>query len=263
MALGKNENNLPSITFVNLVGGPKGGFMHQTGVSTNDDGSVTRHKTAYANVTGKLVTVKVEEQLKYGVAKKLRDQGMDPRKADLGTFKPFEKHWVGRLVLRDHEDVSIGVGFDLDESMGAKLAGLLNAHLMAGDIEKPVMIRMFHAAAGSKYTTSPKGSDTLNMSPYDPAGRRDVKVDDVVPVFLKDDGSVLMNQAGDGPGMAPMGEMYETRSGSTEWDFSARDNVVMNTIVPLVEHFATKDKPAPADGDVDLAEAAHAATPRG
>lgn len=272
MALGTNSNQRPPTTYVHLGRGTNSGFRHNAGSTTDAAGVVTKIVNTYDFVTGKIAGLYLDEELVYEVSKKLRENGGNPKNVDLSTYQDYEKQYVASLMLKDPDSEEVvSVGFEVGDSMGGKIIGMLNAMRLNGTLDQMVKIRTYYSPPKSKYNVSEKGRDSVNMAPFDPL-TPDVKGEDIKPIFLDADGLPWMKEDGITPEMLPMGTVVKIPGRKDVWDFSLRDGIILETALTLFEHFEAQKKAHKQghndhddhddhdDGGVDLSEAAAAAS---
>lgn len=275
MALGKSSNQRPPIIRVNLGRGENAGFHHKVGVDEKQEKIIN----SYDHVTGVPVALFIKEELIYAVSKELRDKGLDPNAAKMADFDPDQKRHVGSLHMRDVEtgDV-VAVSIDLSDSLGGKVVGMAHAQILAGLAGQEVKLRTFYAPPHSRYNTTDKGHDSINMAPFDSANPTpSVKPVDIKPVFLDNEGQPMYKDDGT-PQPLPMGVITGRAKGKDIWDFSARNDIILETALAVSEHYQAL-KNAPADNaaqhhgdeedgldlnslDLNEAAAAASATPR-
>lgn len=255
MALGQKNQNRPPITYVQLGRGEDYGFKHNVN-ELDAGGKPVRVTKSYDHVTGIPVGFYVKEELIYEVAKALREKNINPQTADLSKFQEDEIKHVATVMLRDPESGEmVGVTFDMHDSLGGKIVGMLNAARLNGTLNQDFNLRTFYAAPHSKYNDSDKGRSSINMR----ANGSNDNADDIKPVFLAEDGSPLMDaEHPDQFAKLPMGKVSGRVKGKDVWEFSERNLVITNTAVTLLDHFK-KPESAPADEEVDVNEAARVA----
>lgn len=254
MALVKKSNSRAPITYVHLGRGEDSGFKLVRGSGTE------KVVESFDHVTGIPAGFYMKPELIYEVAKDLRAKGVNPNSVDLAKYEEDQIKYVATLLLKDGETGEmVGVNFDMHDSLGGKLIGMLNTAIREGSVTGDFNLRTFYAAPKTKYNDSEKGRSSINMR-LNQEGAVDLK-----PIYLTEGGEVLMDPEKPGqPGMLPMGTVAGRVKGKDIWEFSARNAVITETALAVHEHFK---KDAPADnhteeGGVDLDEAAAAAAPK-
>jgi hypothetical protein len=258
MALGNKDSARTPIIYAQLSRSEDYGFKRTIKTINPADGAPQNHIESYDHVTGIPAGFYIREEPTFEVVKALRAAGTDPRTVKIETLKDHEIKHVATLMLKDPETGEmIGINFDLHDSLGGKIVGMLNAARMSDSLGQDFNLRTFYSAPHTKYNDSDKGISSINMRPNGSAN----KEDDIKPVFLDDAGAPLMDatQPG-GYARLPMGTVAAEIKGKKHWEFSARNVVITNTSFALLEHFK-KPAHAPEDEGVDLSEAAKAAAP--
>lgn len=255
--------------FVTLVGGEHAGFRQKLGMSTPTDGSDPVQQTAtYPAVTGVPVAFGTREVLTYAARLKMREANpsIDFKTLDLSKLDDDQVESVAYLNLKDKDTGEVvSVSFDVHSREGGKIIGALNAARLAGALGEDMKLKAFFAEPGSKYTRSAKGETVLSLGP-NVEGAQNYR-----PVFTGADGQPLLNaqDVKDGAGNVvaaagshaslPFGEEH-TVGKKKIWDFTARDEVISQTALSVLDAF----KDAPTDNDsVNYADAASAAAPKG
>lgn len=258
MGLVNKSSNRAPITYVALSRNEDYGFKLK-GTEVGTDGQPVAVTKSYDNVTGIPVGFYVKEEPIYELVKAARAKGQDPRTIDMSKLQEDEIQHVATLMLKDPETQElVGVNFQLHESLGGKIVGMLNAARLNNALGQDFSLRTFYSPPKSKYNDSEKGRSSVNMRLN---GSND-SADDLKPVFLNEDGSPFMStEHPDQHAKLPMGVEGARVKGKPVWDFSGRNAVITNTAVVLLEHFKKPAQTPTEDESVDLGEAARAAAP--
>lgn len=262
MALVKSaQNRGNNITYVSLSRGPDAGFKHSVN-KPDGQGGTTKAVESYENVTGIPVGFSFKQELTYDTVKVLRDKGVNPRNEDLAKYEDWQKKYVATVLLKDPETTEvIGVNFDMHDSLGGKVIGMLNSARIHEATDHDMSLRTYFAPPKSKYNDSDKGRSSVNMRP----NGSDKREDDIVPIYLDGEGNIVMDpQDPNKYGKLPMGVEVPMPKGKPVWTFEARDDMISATALAVLEHFKRPETaPVEAESGIDLDEAAGAAAPRG
>lgn len=172
---------------------------------------------------------------------------------------PKVKEFIGYGTFSDPEGgPNIVVKFPMASGFGRKLVGLMNASKQSDQV---VYLHTNQADAGTKIgdKTLEKPAAYINMRFGDAKGAK------VVPVYADENGQPLLDEKGE-PVQLAMGVKHDIAK-KIIWDFTAADDMTMNTAIALTEHFSKAAQgdhhtAAHDDGGIDLNEAAAAAAPR-
>lgn len=260
MALGKANDARSNITYVSLSRSEDAGFKRSVN-TVDENGAPKKGVETYPYVTGIPIGFSMKQELVYEVSKELRAKGINPMNEDLSKYKEYQKKYVSTVLLRDPETTEvIGVNFDLHDSLGGKVVGMLNSARLNTLTGQDMNLRTFYAPPNSKYNDKPKGRSSVNMR----VNGSDKAIEDIRPAYLDEAGEVVMDKL-DPTRYAglPMGEESVDAKGKSVWTFAARDEMISLTALAVLDHFK---KPADihaehhGEGGIDLDEAAHAAS---
>lgn len=262
MALGsKNSGFGPKrpVIYVRLRHGADGGFQQ-----VMPDGATLTH----SEFSGRIDWFGLRQEVTAAKAKELRASNIDPRTVDLEKLPEKDKQLVASMRVRDDDpaEPDVQLSFSVDDSLASKIVGAANALRLNnqltsdGNANPVVALKFFHRPAKSKYNDGTKDKDSMNLFFVGEDGRT---TDKIQPVFMASEHVVY--KAADGSDNLPMGEHKGVGTKHEYWDFSERDNIVIETAVSVAQVFL-RQQPAPADNDggdgVDLNEAAAAAAPQ-
>lgn len=249
MGLGTSRASKSDSIFVdmktNAKKGEEGvGFRQEIGRETDASGKVQRTYAMHNFVAGHILSFKAAEEPTYDDKAK--------------------NEWIGYLTLSEPGEPNVVVRFPMERSSGRRLVGLINAAMVAGD--DTVFVRTTYAGEGTKLgnETLTEARAFLTLRAGDSQGeKRD-------PLFMNAEGQPLVDA--DGKAIAlPAAKVVKIGKVEVK-DSSEADEIVLNTAVSLMGHFAAqrdarKQTQGAADGHDDginpAEAAAAAASPRG
>lgn len=172
---------------------------------------------------------------------------------------PDINEWVGYLTLMEQGAPNVVVRFPMERMQGRRMVGLIN-----GAMEKTqgdVFLRTTFTPAGTKLGDRTTDADLAFLT-LRVGGSDGEKLD---PVFRNDDGSLMIDANGKPTPLPPPVEFIVNKK--KMFDNAEADNIVASTAASLMLHFEAHRQARKAtegvDADIDLEEAAKAASPRG